>query len=78
MWSLGVSVVFDATHSVQESGGLGNATGAGNLAQRRPEHAPAQPLGRVPGAGYRNTELSGRAVTLRGSFLLTCCFLATG
>jgi len=35
MRSLGVPVVFDATHSVQEPGGLGNATG-GNRAMVEP------------------------------------------
>ena len=35
MQSLGVPVVFDATHSVQEPGGLGNATG-GNRAMVEP------------------------------------------
>jgi 2-dehydro-3-deoxyphosphooctonate aldolase (KDO 8-P synthase) len=35
MQSLGVPVIFDATHSVQEPGGLGNATG-GNRAMVEP------------------------------------------
>jgi 2-dehydro-3-deoxyphosphooctonate aldolase (KDO 8-P synthase) len=35
MQALGVPVVFDATHSVQEPGGLGNATG-GNRAMVEP------------------------------------------
>ena len=35
MQSLGVPVIFDATHSVQEPGGLGGATG-GNRAMVEP------------------------------------------
>jgi 2-dehydro-3-deoxyphosphooctonate aldolase (KDO 8-P synthase) len=35
MQSLGVPVIFDATHSVQEPGGLGSATG-GNRAMVEP------------------------------------------
>lgn len=44
MKSLGVPVVFDATHSVQEPGGLGNATG-GNRAMVEPLARAAMALG---------------------------------
>lgn len=44
MQSLGVPVVFDATHSVQEPGGLGNATG-GNRAMVEPLARAAMALG---------------------------------
>lgn len=44
MQSLGVPVVFDATHSVQEPGGLGNATG-GNRAMVEPLARAATAIG---------------------------------
>jgi len=44
MQSLGVPVVFDATHSVQEPGGLGSATG-GNRAMVEPLARAAAALG---------------------------------
>jgi 2-dehydro-3-deoxyphosphooctonate aldolase (KDO 8-P synthase) len=44
MQSLGVPVVFDATHSVQEPGGLGHATG-GNRAMVEPLARAAMALG---------------------------------
>jgi 2-dehydro-3-deoxyphosphooctonate aldolase (KDO 8-P synthase) len=44
MRSLGVPVVFDATHSVQEPGGLGNATG-GNRAMVEPLARAAVAIG---------------------------------
>jgi 2-dehydro-3-deoxyphosphooctonate aldolase (KDO 8-P synthase) len=44
MQSLGVPVVFDATHSVQEPGGLGNSTG-GNRAMVEPLARAAIALG---------------------------------
>jgi 2-dehydro-3-deoxyphosphooctonate aldolase (KDO 8-P synthase) len=44
MQSLGVPVVFDATHSVQEPGGLGAATG-GNRAMVEPLARAAAALG---------------------------------
>jgi len=44
MQALGVPVVFDATHSVQEPGGLGNATG-GNRAMVEPLARAATALG---------------------------------
>ena len=44
MQSLGVPVVFDATHSVQEPGGLGGATG-GNRAMVEPLARAAMALG---------------------------------
>jgi 2-dehydro-3-deoxyphosphooctonate aldolase (KDO 8-P synthase) len=44
MQSLGVPVIFDATHSVQEPGGLGNATG-GNRAMVEPLARAAMALG---------------------------------
>ena len=44
MQSLGVPVVFDATHSVQEPGGLGKATG-GNRAMVEPLARAAMALG---------------------------------
>jgi len=44
MQSLGVPVVFDCTHSVQEPGGLGNATG-GNRAMVEPLARAAMALG---------------------------------
>jgi 2-dehydro-3-deoxyphosphooctonate aldolase (KDO 8-P synthase) len=44
MQSLGVPVVFDATHSVQEPGGLGNATG-GNRAMVEPLARAAVAIG---------------------------------
>lgn len=44
MQALGVPVVFDATHSVQEPGGLGNATG-GNRAMVEPLARAAVALG---------------------------------
>jgi 2-dehydro-3-deoxyphosphooctonate aldolase (KDO 8-P synthase) len=44
MQALGVPVVFDATHSVQEPGGLGNATG-GNRAMVEPLARAAIALG---------------------------------
>jgi 2-dehydro-3-deoxyphosphooctonate aldolase (KDO 8-P synthase) len=44
MQSLGVPVVFDATHSVQEPSGLGNATG-GNRAMVEPLARAAMALG---------------------------------
>lgn len=44
MQSLGVPVVFDATHSVQEPGGLGDATG-GNRAMVEPLARAAMALG---------------------------------
>ena len=44
MQSLGVPVVFDATHSVQEPGGLGNATG-GNRAMVEPLARAAMAMG---------------------------------
>jgi 2-dehydro-3-deoxyphosphooctonate aldolase (KDO 8-P synthase) len=44
MQSLGVPVVFDCTHSVQEPGGLGNATG-GNRAMVEPLARAAVALG---------------------------------
>ncbi len=44
MQALGVPVVFDATHSVQEPGGLGNATG-GNRAMVEPLARAAMALG---------------------------------
>jgi 2-dehydro-3-deoxyphosphooctonate aldolase (KDO 8-P synthase) len=44
MQELGVPVVFDATHSVQEPGGLGGATG-GNRAMVEPLARAAMALG---------------------------------
>jgi 2-dehydro-3-deoxyphosphooctonate aldolase (KDO 8-P synthase) len=44
MQSLGVPVLFDSTHSVQEPGGLGNATG-GNRAMVEPLARAAMALG---------------------------------
>jgi 2-dehydro-3-deoxyphosphooctonate aldolase (KDO 8-P synthase) len=44
MQALGAPVVFDATHSVQEPGGLGNATG-GNRAMVEPLARAAMALG---------------------------------
>jgi 2-dehydro-3-deoxyphosphooctonate aldolase (KDO 8-P synthase) len=44
MQSLGVPVIFDATHSVQEPGGLGTATG-GNRAMIEPLARAAVALG---------------------------------
>src|SRR5258708_40350228 len=44
MRSFGVPVVFDATHSVQEPGGLGNATG-GNRAMVEPLARAAVAIG---------------------------------
>ena len=44
MQQLGVPVVFDATHSVQEPGGLGSATG-GNRAMVGPMARAAAALG---------------------------------
>ncbi len=44
MQSLGVPVIFDATHSVQEPGGLGNTTG-GNRAMVEPLARAAMALG---------------------------------
>ena len=44
MQSLGVPVVFDATHSVQEPGGLGGATG-GNRAMVEPLARAATAVG---------------------------------
>jgi 2-dehydro-3-deoxyphosphooctonate aldolase (KDO 8-P synthase) len=44
MQSLGVPVIFDATHSVQEPGGLGAATG-GNRAMVEPLARAAVALG---------------------------------
>jgi 2-dehydro-3-deoxyphosphooctonate aldolase (KDO 8-P synthase) len=44
MQALGVPVVFDATHSVQEPGGLGNATG-GNRAMVEPLARAATAIG---------------------------------
>jgi 2-dehydro-3-deoxyphosphooctonate aldolase (KDO 8-P synthase) len=44
MQSLGVPVLFDATHSVQEPGGLGNATG-GNRAMVEPLARAAMAMG---------------------------------
>ena len=44
MQALGVPVVFDATHSVQEPGGLGSATG-GNRAMVEPLARAAAALG---------------------------------
>jgi len=44
MQSLGVPVMFDATHSVQEPGGLGNATG-GNRAMVEPLARAAMAIG---------------------------------
>ena len=44
MQSLGVPVVFDATHSVQEPGGLGGATG-GNRAMVEPVARAAAAIG---------------------------------
>jgi 2-dehydro-3-deoxyphosphooctonate aldolase (KDO 8-P synthase) len=44
MQALGVPVVFDATHSVQEPGGLGNATG-GNRAMIEPLARAAAAIG---------------------------------
>ncbi len=44
MQALGVPVIFDATHSVQEPGGLGNATG-GNRAMVEPLARAAMALG---------------------------------
>jgi 2-dehydro-3-deoxyphosphooctonate aldolase (KDO 8-P synthase) len=44
MQSLGVPVIFDATHSVQEPGGLGNATG-GNRAMVEPLARAAMAIG---------------------------------
>ena len=44
MQELGVPVVFDATHSVQEPGGLGGATG-GNRAMVEPLSKAAMALG---------------------------------
>jgi 2-dehydro-3-deoxyphosphooctonate aldolase (KDO 8-P synthase) len=44
MQALGVPVLFDATHSVQEPGGLGNATG-GNRAMVEPLARAAMALG---------------------------------
>src|SRR5690606_8884144 len=44
MQALGVPVVFDATHSVQEPGGLGGATG-GNRAMVEPLARAAMVLG---------------------------------
>jgi len=44
MQALGVPVVFDATHSVQEPGGLGNATG-GNRAMVEPLARAAAAIG---------------------------------
>jgi len=44
MQALGVPVIFDATHSVQEPGGLGNATG-GNRAMVEPLARAAVALG---------------------------------
>jgi 2-dehydro-3-deoxyphosphooctonate aldolase (KDO 8-P synthase) len=44
MQSLGVPVIFDATHSVQEPGGLGTATG-GNRAMVEPLARAAVALG---------------------------------
>jgi 2-dehydro-3-deoxyphosphooctonate aldolase (KDO 8-P synthase) len=44
MQALGVPVVFDATHSVQEPGGLGKATG-GNRAMVEPLARAAMALG---------------------------------
>ena len=44
MQQLGVPVVFDATHSVQEPGGLGEATG-GNRAMVEPLARAAMALG---------------------------------
>ena len=44
MQALGVPVVFDATHSVQEPGGLGNATG-GNRAMVEPLARAAAAVG---------------------------------
>ena len=44
MQSLGVPVVFDATHSVQEPGGLGGATG-GNRAMVEPLARAAMAIG---------------------------------
>ena len=44
MQALGVPVVFDATHSVQEPGGLGNATG-GNRAMVEPLARAAMAVG---------------------------------
>ena len=44
MQALGVPVVFDATHSVQEPGGLGRATG-GNRAMVEPLARAAMALG---------------------------------
>src|SRR5437667_10768504 len=44
MRSLGVPVIFDATHSVQEPGGLGGATG-GNRAMVEPLARAAMAIG---------------------------------
>ena len=44
MQALGVPVVFDATHSVQEPGGLGSATG-GNRAMVEPLARAATAMG---------------------------------
>ena len=44
MQSLGVPVIFDATHSVQEPGGLGSATG-GNRAMVEPLARAAMAIG---------------------------------
>ena len=44
MQSLGVPVIFDATHSVQEPGGLGGATG-GNRAMVEPLARAAMAIG---------------------------------
>jgi 2-dehydro-3-deoxyphosphooctonate aldolase (KDO 8-P synthase) len=44
MRALGVPVIFDATHSVQEPGGLGNATG-GNRAMVEPLALAAAAVG---------------------------------
>src|SRR5690606_9077862 len=44
MQSLGVPVIFDATHSVQEPGGLGSATG-GNRAMVEPLARAATAIG---------------------------------
>ena len=44
MQALGVPVIFDATHSVQEPGGLGNATG-GNRAMVEPLARAAVAIG---------------------------------
>ena len=45
MQALGVPVIFDATHSVQEPGGLGTATG-GNRAMVEPLARAAVAIGR--------------------------------